>query len=85
MKTTAKRLLLTAAATVGPAATALAATGARADTSGLFVWAFLGFCALIVAAQVIPAILMALGAVKGLLEGIREKGTGLAEDTPRAP
>lgn len=75
MKTTARTLYLTAIATVAPAATALAATGTRQDTSGIFVWAFLGFCALIVAAQVVPAILMALGAVKGLVEGVREKHT----------
>ena len=78
MKTTARTLYLTALATAAPAATALAATGARQDTSGLFVWAFLGFCALIVAAQVVPAILMAIGAAKGALEGIREKGTAAA-------
>ncbi|MEW6488186.1 MAG: hypothetical protein AB1578_09775 [Thermodesulfobacteriota bacterium] len=78
MKTTARTLYLTAIATVAPAATALAATGTRQDTSGIFVWAFLGFCALIVAAQVVPAILMAIGAAKGAVEGIREKRTAPA-------
>ena len=50
----------------GPATAALAAPGAREDNSGIFVWVFLGFCAAIVAAQLIPAILLALGGIKGL-------------------
>jgi len=78
MKTTARALYLTAIATAAPVATALAATGTRQDTSGIFVWAFFGFCALIVAAQVVPAILMAIGAAKGAVEGIREKRTEAA-------
>lgn len=53
-------------------ATAFAATGARADNSGLFVWIFLGFCALIVVAQVIPAILLMFGMAKGVAAAARE-------------
>jgi hypothetical protein len=34
----------------------LAATGGRQDHSSMVVWAFLGFCALIVIAQLLPAI-----------------------------
>ncbi len=48
------------------AAPALAASGAREDNSGIFVWIFLGFCALIVVAQLFPALLMMLGFAKGL-------------------
>lgn len=48
------------------ATSAFAAGGGREDSSGLFVWAFLGFCALIVVVQVIPALLMFLGFAKGL-------------------
>ena len=33
--------------------TAFAASGLSEDNSGIFVWVFLGFCALIVVAQVI--------------------------------
>lgn len=51
-------------------ATAFAATGAREDNSGLFVWIFLGFCALIVVAQVIPAILLMFGMAKGVKEAV---------------
>lgn len=48
------------------ASSAYAATGAREDNSGIFVWAFLGLCALIVVAQVMPALLMLTGLVKGM-------------------
>ncbi|BCA80782.1 hypothetical protein [Desulfuromonas sp. AOP6] len=43
---------------------ALAAAG-REDSSGLVVWVFLGFCALIVVAQLLPAAMMLFGLVKG--------------------
>lgn len=56
---------------VGVATPALAA--GRQDTSGLFVWAFLGFCALIVAAQVVPAVLMVLGAARGAARAARHE------------
>lgn len=36
--------------------TALAANGTRTDNSSLVVWLFLGFCALIVVAQLLPLI-----------------------------
>lgn len=46
--------------------TVWAADAAREDNSGLFVWIFLAFCALIVVAQLIPAMMMLLGVVKGV-------------------
>ncbi|GFE56361.1 hypothetical protein [Geobacter sp. AOG1] len=51
---------------IGSTSSAFAASGAREDNSGLFVWIFLGFCALIIAAQLIPAILVTLGFAKAL-------------------
>ncbi len=51
---------------IGSASTAFAASGAREDNSGMFVWIFLGFCALIVAAQLIPAVMVTLGFAKGI-------------------
>ena len=53
--------------------TAWAATGAREDASGIFVWVFLGFCALIVVAQVVPAILLMTGMVKGIASVVKEE------------
>jgi hypothetical protein len=61
------RTALTALATTLAAAPALAATGARVDHSGILVWAFLGLCALIVVAQVVPAALLLVEMVKGLV------------------
>jgi hypothetical protein len=52
--------------TIGSASSAFAASGARDDNSGLFVWIFLGFCALIVVAQLMPAVLMMLGFAKAM-------------------
>jgi len=43
-----------------------AADAAREDSSNLFVWIFLAFCALIVVAQLIPAVMMMLGFAKGV-------------------
>ncbi len=64
MKTTAK-LLNVMAMLLGPTTAAFAA-GAREDNSGIFVWIFLGFCALIVVAQLLPALFMVLGFAKGM-------------------
>ncbi len=36
------------------------------DTSDLFVWIFLSFCAIIILAQLVPAMLVLLGFAKGL-------------------
>lgn len=43
-----------------------AAEAAREDSSGLFVWIFLAFCALIVVAQLIPAMMVLLGFARGV-------------------
>ncbi|ABB33145.1 hypothetical protein GeomeDRAFT_1483 [Geobacter metallireducens RCH3] len=61
-----RSLAQTIAVWLGMAVPALAASGAREDNSGIFVWIFLGFCALIVVAQLLPALLMMLGFAKGL-------------------
>lgn len=64
-------ILILVTALLSVATPALAA--GRQDTSGLFVWAFLGFCALIVAAQVVPAILMMVGAARGAARAARRE------------
>jgi len=46
-------------------ATAFAASG-TGDESGIFVWIFLGFFAVIVVGQLIPAIMLVTGLVKGI-------------------
>jgi uncharacterized Tic20 family protein len=62
-----KNIALTALLTLMLASPSLAATTAgRVDNSGFLVWAFLGFCALIVVAQLVPAILVMFGIVKAV-------------------
>ncbi len=63
------KLSLFALATIliSPISSAFAASE-RTDNSGFVVWIFLGFCALIVVAQLVPAIMVMLGLVKGATE-----------------
>ena len=43
------------------------------DDNGIFVWVFLGFCAMIVLAQVVPAVLLLTGMVKGVASVVKEE------------
>jgi hypothetical protein len=65
------RALTTLMGIIAPV-TAFAASGAREDSSGIFVWVFLGFCALIVVAQVVPAIMLMFGMAKGITSVVKE-------------
>ena len=65
------RSLATIIGIIAPA-TAFASEG-RTDNSGIFVWIFLGFCALIIVAQALPAILMLMGVTKGLRASSEER------------
>jgi hypothetical protein len=67
------RALITTIATTLAPVSAFAATGSRTDDSGIFVWVFLGFCALIVVAQIIPAVLLMTGMVKGIVSVVRDE------------
>ena len=64
------KTLATIIGTIAPA-TAFAASAPRVDDSGLFVWIFLGFCALIVAAQLMPALLLMFGMAKGIKDVVK--------------
>ncbi len=55
MKTIVRSFIATTAALFA-GTPALAAAGGRQDHSSMVVWAFLAFCALIVIAQLLPAI-----------------------------
>ncbi|WP_432821073.1 hypothetical protein [Trichloromonas sp.] len=65
MKATAR--IAAATATLMTFASSAFASGGRVDHSGIVVWVFLGFCGMIVAAQLIPALLVMLGIVKGVM------------------
>jgi len=60
-----------------------AAEGARQDNSGIFVWMFLGVCALIVAAQLVPALFILVNAIKGIAEAVKERHLVAAEGKGR--
>ena len=62
----AKGILASLGALLAAPQIAQAASQAREDHSGLVVWAFLGFCALIIVMQLLPALLVSLGIVKGI-------------------
>ena len=66
MKNITREIGLGIAAFLGNVAPLWAADAAREDNSNLFVWIFLAFCALIVVAQLIPAMMMLLGFAKGV-------------------
>ena len=59
------RALATVMGIIAPA-TAFAASGAGDEGSGIFVWIFLGFFAVIVVGQLIPAVILITGLVKGI-------------------
>lgn len=65
MKSLFRNTMYTASAVLSSASAATAA-GGREDSSGIFVWIFLAFCALIIVAQLIPSLLMMFGMVKGV-------------------
>lgn len=51
---------------------AFAVDTTRVYSSGILIFAFLGFLALILLVQLVPTLMMILGGVKGLLNGIQE-------------
>ena len=59
------RALATIMGIIAPA-TAFAASGSGDEGSGIFVWIFLGFFAMIVVGQLVPAIMLMTGLVKGI-------------------
>ena len=59
------KALTTILGTIAPV-TAFAASGAVNEESGIFVWIFLGFFAVIAVGQLIPAVLLMSGVVKSL-------------------
>lgn len=79
MKTTA-RAISSMIMFLGTVATAYA-SGPREDNSGIFVWVFLAFCALIVVAQLIPALLVMLGIVKGISSAPKALEEEVAHET----
>lgn len=59
------KTLATLIGTIAPA-TAFATTNVSAGNDGIFIWIFLGFFAMVVVGQLIPAIMLIIGMVKGI-------------------
>ena len=68
-----RAIITTTFATIAAAPVTAFAAGGRVDDSGIFVWVFLGFCAMIVVAQVVPAVLLMTGMVKGVVSVVKEE------------
>jgi len=73
-----RALITTIIGTITPATVFAATNGLSEDNSGIFVWVFLGFCALIVVAQVIPAVLLMTGMVKGVVSAAKGEMVSVA-------
>jgi len=54
-------------------ATVFATENAPAGNDGIFVWIFLGFFAVIVVGQLVPAVMLIMGLVKGITAKSKEK------------
>ncbi|MDD5285410.1 MAG: hypothetical protein PHD54_06090 [Desulfuromonadaceae bacterium] len=51
---------------IAPAMALAASETAGTEDSGIFVWIFLGFFALIIVGQLVPAVMLITGLVKGI-------------------
>jgi len=60
---------------IGTKAPAAAITAANTTTGndGIFVWIFLGFLAMIVVGQLVPAIMLIVGMAKGITSRVKAK------------
>lgn len=53
--------------------TVCAAERAAEESSGPLVWIFAGMCALVVVAQIVPAVMLLTGMIKGLVSRTEKK------------
>ena len=72
------KTLATIMGIIAPAA-AFAASGAGEEGNGIFVWIFLGFFAVIVVGQLIPAVILITGLIKGATAKNEEKAASKTE------
>jgi len=61
-----KKIGLILAALCGNVTALCAAEAVQEDNGDLFIWIFLAFCALVIIAQLVPAIMMLTGFAKGV-------------------
>ncbi len=72
------RALITTIVGILAPVTAMAATGAMEASSGILVWVFLGFCSMIVVGQIVPAVLLMTGMVKGIVSVVKDETVTVA-------
>jgi len=65
------------------ASPAFAVDTTRVYNSGILIFAFLGFLALILLVQLVPTIIMLVGMIKGLVKGVEENRKEVATETKR--
>lgn len=68
-----KSVLSTIAITMMLVSPAFAVDTTATYNSGILVLLFIGFCALLIVAQLVPAVLMLFGMTKAVSKGISEK------------
>ncbi len=73
-----KSVLSTIALTMILVSPAFAVDTAATYNSGILVLLFVGFCALLIVAQLVPALLMLFGMTKAVGQGLAEKKTQTA-------
>ena len=66
------KALATLIGTMAPV-TLFAAENAPSGDEGIFVWIFLGFFALIVVGQLVPAVMLIIGLLKGVTAKVKAK------------
>lgn len=62
---------------------ALAVDTTRVYSSGILIFAFLGFLALLLLVQLIPTIIMLVGMIKGLVIGVKANQKAIATEAKR--
>lgn len=68
-----KSMLSTIALTMMLVSPAFAVDTSATYNSGILVLLFIGFCALVIVAQLVPAVLMLFGMTKAVGQGLAEK------------
>jgi hypothetical protein len=66
----------------GSAARAVASNGGQYDGSDLVVWGFIGFCALIIVGQLLPALISFMAAKKVAEQRLRDALAAKGEEQP---
>ena len=61
-----KTLRMMVAMVVGSASAAYAASGMQSQETGILIYFFIGFFALIVVSQLVPAVILFVGMIKGV-------------------